>query len=151
MKEKIYRMIVLVCSGLALLFAFIFFMRAKPIAVEAPLLTKQMVEEYQTQQQQAIQKQKQSEAARKRADLEARMVSCQKDEECIIVDKDPCGCLKGPDSITAINSNFALEFSAMVEKRFATATACPSVGSAERECSASARPICQERRCKIVY
>ena len=151
MIEKLHNALLFIVSGIILLLALLFFNRATPVQADVPLLTKQMVEEHQTEQQQAVQKQKQAEAARKHADLMARLEACTTDDECIMVDKDPCGCLKGPDSVTAINSNYSLEFSRMMEKRFAQATACPSVGSTERECSGSARAACVERHCKIVY
>ena len=90
-------------------------------------------------------------AARRHAELISKMTACNTNEECVIVDKDPCGCLKGPEGVTAINASYSLEFSKLMEKRFALATACPSVGSTEKECSASARPVCLQNRCKIGY
>ena len=151
MISKIHTILLLVASGIVLLLAFIFFMHPDPIEAQAPLLTKQMLEDYQAQQQQTAQKRQSEAAARKRAELEAKLKLCETSEECIIVDKDPCGCLKGPEFVTAINSNFSLEYSRMMEKRFSATTACPSVGSVEKECSASARAVCQEKHCKIIY
>ena len=151
MISKIHTILLLVASGIVLLLAFIFFMHPDPIEAQAPLLTKQMLEDYQAQQQQTAQKRQSEAAARKRAELEAKLKLCETSEECIIVDKDPCGCLKGPGSITAINADFSLEFSSLVEKKFTGMEMCPETGSTEKECSASAHPACVENRCKIVY
>lgn len=151
MISKIHTLLLLIASGIALLLALIFFLHPDAIEAQAPLLTKQMLEEYQAQQQQTTQKRQNEAAARKRAELEAKIDLCETNEECIIVDKDPCGCLKGPEYVTTINSNFSLEYSRLMEKRFAATTTCPSIGSSEKECSASARAVCVEKHCKIVY
>ena len=152
MKTKMYSVLLVLCAIAVLLLAGFFFQQATPIPIEVPLLTEQMAGEHKAEQQEAVQKLKKAEAARKQADLQARVGLCETDDECIIVDQDPCGCLKGPDSVTAINSNYALEFSSLMSKRFAkTIEACPSVPSTERECSASARALCVEKHCKIVY
>lgn len=149
--NKIHQFLLLGCSVIILLFALKCFVSHEPWAVYPYLLSQQMLEENQQQMQQATQKRQNEQAARRRAELEVKMVECESDEECIIVDKDPCGCLKGPESVTTINANYSLEFSRLVEKKFATATACPSVGSSEGECSASAHAVCQAKHCKIVY
>lgn len=151
MKYKIKGLFLLVCACGAIWLALSFFGRFERIEASAPMVTAQMVQDYQAQVQEEEQKRQNADAARKRAEMQARMYRCQEDDECIIVDKDPCGCLSGPEGVTAINSEWSLEFSRMVEKQFATATTCPSVASVERECSASARPVCQDSRCQIVY
>ena len=90
-------------------------------------------------------------AARKRAEMEVRVRQCTADEQCIIVDRDPCGCLKGPEGVTAINSSMTLEFSQLVQAETSGSTVCPSVGSTEKECSATARAVCRQNACTIVY
>ena len=146
------RQFLLLCVGvLVLLFALKCFVKHEPIEAHPYLLTKQMLTEHQEEMQEAHQKRQSEQAARRRAEVAVRMGECESDEDCIIVDKDPCGCLRGPESITTINANYSLEFSRLVEKKFATATACPSVGSVEKECSATAHPVCQNKHCKIAY
>lgn len=151
MNHHIKGLILLVCAVGALGMAVMFFSRSTPIETQMPLVTREMIQENQAQIQQQEQQRQSSAAARRRAELEARLYQCKADEECIIVDRDPCGCLKGPEGVTAINSAMSLDFSRHMDKQFAAATACPSEGSVERECSASARPVCAEGRCKIIY
>ncbi len=141
----------LLCAGVAVLLALAFYSRRNLIEVEMPLLTKQMVAERQEEIQKKEKHRQNVKEARLRAELEDRLVACQANEDCIIVDKDPCGCLKGPEGVTAINSSMALEFSRLMESAFAKATSCPSVGSTEKECSATAKPVCEQNICKIVY
>ncbi len=151
MSYKIKSLLLLICAAVAVLLAFSFFSRSEAIEVEMPLVTKQMVDENQDAIQKAEERRQNTVAARRRAELEVRLYQCDSDDQCIIVDQDPCGCLKGPEGVTAINSNLSLEFSRLLEKQFAAGAACPSVGSSEKECSASARAVCEQNRCKIVY
>lgn len=151
MNHKIKGLILLICAALAALMTVVFFSRSTPIEAQMPLVTRQMIDENQAEIQKQEQLRQSSAAARRRAELENRLYQCQSGEECIIVDKDPCGCLKGPEGVTAINSAMSLDFSRAMEKQFAAATACPSAGSTERECSPSARAVCEQNRCKIVY
>lgn len=151
MSYKIKSLLFFIGAAVALMLAVYFFSKATPIEAQMSVLTKQMVEENQEQIRREEAKRQNAEAARRKAALEAKLYQCTSDEECVIVDKDPCGCLKGPEGVTAINSSMSLEFSQMMEKHFSAATTCPSVGSAERECSATAEAACQHGRCKIVY
>ncbi len=151
MNPKIKGLCLLICAAFVLVMAFSFFFRATPIEVQMPLVTKQMVEENQQAIKNAEERRQSEAAQRRRAELQASFHRCQADSDCIIVDRDPCGCLKGPEGVTAINANMSLEFSRFLEKRAAVAEVCPSIGSVERECSATARPVCQQNMCKIVY
>ena len=151
MSSKIHTLLLVVCSVVVLLLAFLFWMRPAPIEATVPLVTLEMVREHQAAVEQAAQKRQQAENSRKHNELMARLVACHTNEDCIIVDKDPCGCLNGPESVTAINVEMTVEFSELLEKKFEAATACPSVPSVERECSDTARAVCQEQRCQIIY
>ncbi len=151
MNQMIKGVFLLACAFVAAVLAVSFFSRSQPIEVQIPLVTKQMVEENQAQIQQEQQRRQHKLQAKKRAELEVRLYQCQSDEECVIVDQDPCGCLKGPEGVTAINAGLSLEFSRLMEKSYADATACPSTASTQKECSPTAHPVCQQNRCQIVY
>ncbi len=151
MSKKIKGLFLLVCAVAAILLAVFFYSHTEKIEANVPLVTPEMVANYQKESQANAEKQQRAEEARQRNETQLRMVTCQTSEQCIIVDKDPCGCLSGPAGVTAINADYSLEFSRLIEKEFAEAKTCPSVGSTERECSASARAVCQENRCKIIY
>lgn len=144
-------LVLLVCAAVALLLAVVFYGRATKIEVSAPLLTRQMVEESQSVIAQRQRAQQEADASRKRAQEQANVYRCQLNEDCIIVDQDPCGCLHGPSGVTAINADQVLTFQRLMSRRFAKATTCPDVGSTVRECSATAHPVCVENRCKIAY
>lgn len=149
--KLIRNILLIICTTGAFWLSVVFFSHPAPIAVSTPALTRQMVEQSEEQMQQEKQKQQEAAAAQWRAELAKRMYNCQADEECIIVDKDPCGCLKGPASVTSINADFSLEFSKLMDKKFASMEVCPAVGSTEKECSPSARPVCKDNRCQIAY
>lgn len=90
--------------------------------------------------------------AEKQAQREARirrMYACQSDEDCIIVEKDPCGCAVGPKGVVALNVNFVTDFNTLNSKQITTA--CPDTISTEKECSAEAQAVCRARTCKITY
>ncbi len=90
--------------------------------------------------------------AEKQAQREARIrrvYACQKDEDCIIVEKDPCGCAVGPKGLVAINVDFVTDFNTLNSKQITTA--CPDTISTEKECSAEAQAVCRARTCKITY
>lgn len=82
--------------------------------------------------------------------MQRRIFSCAADEDCIIVDKDPCGCLVGPQGVTAINASYTIDFNKLQEKN--VTKACPEVApSASQECSPTAHAVCEARTCKIAY
>ena len=151
MSQKIKGLFLLICAVGVLGLAMSFFSRGTPIEVQVPMVTKQMVEEKQAQLKSEAEQRQNAEAARKRAETEARVRQCTADEQCIIVDRDPCGCFKGPEGVTAINSVMSLEFSQMVQAETSGSTVCPEVGSSERECSATAQAVCRQNSCTIIY
>ena len=92
-------------------------------------------------------------AAEKEAQRQARarrVYSCKADEDCIIVDKDPCGCAIGPKGVVAINVNYLTDFNALNSQKMVTKS-CSEVLSREKECSPSARAVCKAHTCKITY
>ena len=149
--NQIKGIFLLLCSIVVLLLAFVFYSHRSAIEVQMPLLTSQMVTQREEEMQKEEHRRQSQQEARRRAALEERVISCQSDDDCIIVDKDPCGCLKGPEGVTAINSAMSLEFSRLMARTFANTTACPSVESKEKECSPTAKAVCEQNRCKIVY
>lgn len=151
MIQKIQGIVWLVCAAFVLILALSFFSRGTSIDASAPLVTVEMVKEKQSEIQAAAQHRQQEAAARRRAEMEERVRVCTADEQCIIVDRDPCGCFKGPEGVMAINSAMSLEFSQLVQAETSGSTVCPEVGSSEKECSSSARPVCQQNKCTIVY
>ena len=151
MNAKIKGLFLLVCTCLVVMLGLSFLSKSDPIEVQMPLVTVDMVKENQAKIQKAKEKKEDAAAARQRAELEAKLYQCAQNDECIIVDKDPCGCLKGPEGVTAINSSMALEFSRLMQQEAGGSTVCPQVASTERECSPSARAVCQQNRCQIVY
>ncbi len=151
MNTKIKGICLLASAAVVAVFAMSFFSNTETINVSMPVFTQDMVNELQAQKAATQQKRANAQAARERAETVNKVYSCKINEDCIIVDKDPCGCLRGPEGVTAINAEFSLEFSKLMEKEFATAATCPSEGSTVRECSASAQPVCEENRCRIVW
>ena len=142
MKKTIQNACLLACAAGVVLLIPILFKQATPIVVEIPQIT---VEELETKKEETAQAQR---AARRQAKLN-RISSCQVDEDCIIVDKDPCGCAVGPKGVTAINVNYITEFNELNNQP--NAKACPDVISTERECGEDARAVCKAKVCKIVF
>ena len=151
MTNQVKSIILFSCALVVLLFAVFFYSRIVPIEASMPAITRQMVLENQEQQQAQATKRQTAALARWKAELETKLYTCSSHEDCIIVDKDPCGCLNGPEGVTAINSEMVLDFSRLIQKQFSKTTSCPTVGSLEKECSSSARPVCIENNCKIIY
>lgn len=143
MKNKI-RNIAYVLFGLgALALIPVFLSHDNPIEVVLPELT---VEEVNAQQEA---QQKEAHASAQRA-LMRRVYRCETDDDCIIVDKDPCGCLIGPSAKAAINVGEEKEFNRLYKSNITKA--CPDTEiSTEKECSETAQAVCEEHSCKIVY
>ncbi len=143
MKKKITDIFLLVCTIGVLLLIPVFLTHDSPISVEIPSINS---EELAAQKEAAAQAEKiEARKARTR-----RIYSCEKDEDCIIVDKDPCGCSVGPQGVVAINVNYITDFNALNNTKMMT-KACPTTFSTQRECSPSALGVCKARTCKIVY
>lgn len=151
MNLKIKNLILLICSGLVIMLTLSLFSRKDTIEVNIPSITVADAQQYQEESKVMERKRKHAAEARRMAELEEVLYKCQTDSECIIVDRDSCGCLNGPDGVQAINAAFSAEFAQLIEKEFAAITSCREVGSTERECSESARPVCEQNHCRIVY
>ena len=143
MKKLITNVFLLVCTVGVLLLIPLFLSHDSPIPVDIPQLS---VEEMAAQKEAAD---KAAQEAARKARL-ARVYSCKQDEDCLIVDKDPCGCMVGPKGVVAININYITDFNAINKVKMVT-KACPQKVSKEKECSPSARAVCKARRCKISY
>ncbi len=142
MKKMIQSVCLFVCAAGIVLLIPVFLKNAVPIEVDIPQIT---VEEIETKKEETAQAQK---AAKRQAKIN-RIYSCQSDEDCIIVDKDPCGCSIGPKGVTAINVGYITDFNTLNTQP--TAKACPDVISTERECSETARAVCKAKTCKIAF
>ena len=151
MNIKIKGIFLLVCSACVILLALLFFSGSQALEVSVPTFDEQMINQFLTQKAAAEQKRFNAQAARERAELQVQIYRCNNNEECVIVDKDPCGCLRGPSGVTAINAEWSLEFSKLIEKEFESGISCPSVASTQDECSATAKAVCLENRCQIVW
>ena len=149
--NKLYGLLLLICAGGVLLLAVVFFSQPAPIQVSMVRLDQQLLEENEAKIKEAEKRQKAEQAKRAQAELEKKLYRCTRNDQCIIVDKDPCGCARGPQGVTAINSDFSLEYSRLLEKKFAKIEVCPSISSTEKECSRTAHAVCEESFCKIAY
>ena len=142
MNKMIKNGVLLVAMVGVLLLIPLFLMHDAPIQVDIPHLDAQEMAAKKEAVQQA-EKQAQREARAR------RVYACQTDDDCIIVDKDPCGCAIGPKGVTAINVNYITDFNAI--NRTMGTKACPDTVSTEKECSANAEAVCRARTCKISY
>lgn len=143
MNKKIKNIFLLVCTGVIVFAIPMLLSHHTPTQVDLVELDAQ---EIAVQKEAAAQAEKQ--AARQARAM--RVYACSTNEDCIIVDKDPCGCSVGPKGVVAINVNHIVDFNAMNNQKSVTST-CAEKVSQEKECSPSARPVCKARRCKIEY
>ena len=141
--NKMIKNIILIVATVGVAFLVpLFLAHDVPIEVNIPRLNVQEL---------AAQKEA-TEQAEKQAQREARIrrvYACQVDEDCIIVDKDPCGCAVGPKGVVAVNVNLITEFNAINNSQ--VTKTCPDTISTEKECSETAQAICRARTCKISY
>lgn len=151
MSKKIQGLFLLVCAAVAAVLALSFFSRGTPIEVQMPMVTRDMLQASRSEIEAENERKQNAEAARKRAEMEVRVRRCASDDQCIIVDRDPCGCFSGPKGVTAINSAMSLEFSQMIQAETSGSTVCPETRSTQRQCSPSARAVCRRGACTIVY
>lgn len=143
MKSNIRNVIYLVCATGLLLSLPLFWANREAIEITLPQLTQEDL----TAREQQQQKEAQVSAAKAKW---RKIYTCQSDEDCILVDQDPCGCLIGPKGVTAINALYTLEFNQRQSQ--VIAKTCPDTApSTEQECSSSARAVCAKSMCKIVY
>ena len=143
MKKIIKNTVLLVCAGLIVILIPVLFSNDSPIPVNVSHLNLQELEEQEKQRQAEQQKVLQEQ----RKD---RVNRCAHNDDCIIVDKDPCGCLIGPKGVTAINALYTIDFN-MLQEKSVTKTCPTTAPSTVRECSPSAHAVCVKKRCKIAY
>lgn len=143
MKKMFSSVVLLTCTVVVLMLIPLFLSHDSPLQVDIPQLTK---EELASQKEEA---EKAEQEATRKARL-SRIYSCKRNEDCLIVDKDPCGCAAGPKGVVAINVNHIIDFNALNSARI-VAKACSSKVSTVKECSASARAVCKAHTCKITY
>lgn len=142
MKKGIINIICFAGACLLALGTFIVYQNSQPITVDLPALQ----EEESVAQNAEKKGHVPAMAARAR---QKRWVSCETDDDCIIVDKDPCGCLSGPTGVEAINVNYVLEFDKSNQNK--TVTCSDGEPSQEAQCSPDAHPVCQNKVCTIVF
>ena len=140
--NKIKNIILIAATAGVVFLIPLFLAHDEPIQVEIPSFDAQELEAKKEAQQQA-ERQAQREARAR------RVYACQEDEDCVIVDKDPCGCGIGPKGVVAININFITDFNALNSNQ--VTTTCPDTVSTEKECSETAQAVCRARMCKIIY
>lgn len=143
MKKSIKNILLIACTVGIILLIPLFLSHDSPIPVEIVRLDVQQLAAQQEATAQ-VEKQVQQQARIRRA------YSCQEDSDCIIVDKDPCGCFSGPKGVTAINVNHIVDFN-MANSQTSVMKSCPEIPSKERECSPTARAVCEAHTCKIIY
>lgn len=144
MKKTLKKIILWICTGCVLLLIPILYSQDTPIQVTVPHLNLQELEAQEKQQQE-------EEARALDAMRRYRITSCKHNDDCIIVDQDPCGCLVGPQGVTAINAFYTPDFDLLQSKRNST-KACPDKAPSKvRECSPTARAVCVKNKCKIAY
>ena len=139
-------MFLLICAGVVLVSLPVFLTHLSPIQVNLSKAAQKDTAEPE-EAMPSRQSQPSKEAALK-AKLQ-KISGCEADEDCVIVDKDPCGCFIGPSGVTAINALYTLEFDKM--QSHAITKACPEIPSTEQACSDTARAVCQDNTCKIIY
>ena len=150
MMSKLKQVLLLLCALGILCSSPLFLSRRSTIETNMPALSSQEIIANKKDYQRYVAEQEAEERARRLAKKRAANYACQADSDCIIVDKDPCGCLVGPEGVTAINASRSLEFSQSLGN--VMAKACPDgAPSTEKECSPTARAVCRNKVCKIVY
>ena len=150
MMSKIKQVLLLLLALGILASIPMFLSRRSVIETDMPALSKEEIIANKEDYQRHMAEQEAEERARRIAKKRAANYACQADSDCIIVDKDPCGCLIGPKGVTAINASRSLEFSQSLGN--VMAKACPEdAPSTEKECSPTARAVCRNKVCKIIY
>ncbi len=143
MKSKIKNLWWLICAALVLLSIPVFWANKTSIEVNIPSVSAEDLKERVEQTQKASQ-------ALALRDTKRRIFECKTDDDCIIVDKDPCGCIAGPSGVTAINAAMTIDYEKIYHP--SVVKECPNKAPSKlRECSANAHPVCREKVCKIIY
>ena len=143
MKKLITNSCLLICTAVVLILIPLFLSHDSPIPVDIVELDAAQL---------SAQKEAAAQAAKESAKqaLIKRIYTCQMDEDCVIVEKDPCGCAVGPKGVVAINMNYIADFHRLNGTSMVT-QACADTLSQERECSPAAHGVCQAHTCKIAY
>lgn len=148
MSPKLKEMFFLLCAAGAILLALIFWARRGEITPDFPLVTGEMVAADAEKNAKAAEAEMAANRAKQRAAQARKVYACEKDDDCMRVEKHPCGCSEGPDAITAVNAQMIVEFNRTLPN---VTAACAETASVERECSPSARPACVKNMCKMVF
>lgn len=148
MTPKLKDMFFVLFAAGAVLLAIFFWSHRGEIAVDFPVVTQNMIDADAAQNAKAAADSEAASRAQKRAQQARRIFACETDDQCMRVEKNPCGCSAGPEEVVAINGMFFDEFSRTLPNMTVT---CPDAVSTEKECSPSARPACVQKMCKIVY
>jgi len=142
MKKMITNIIYLVVAVAVCMCTFAVYQNANPIEADVPVVTLAQVHE----QEEVTKEKEQISAARAR---QRRWINCKQDDDCVIIDREPCGCLVGAKGVIAINVNLVTEYE---EKYLNKTKACPEEEPfQEGPCSPSAYPICKNKTCTIVF
>lgn len=150
MMNKIKQALLLLCALVVVVSIPVFLSKRSTIPADMPALSRADITANQEEYKRLAEEQAAKEKAARLAKIRSANFVCQTDEDCIIVDQDPCGCLIGPKGVVAINASRALEFTNSLGN--VMAKACPEgEPSQEKECSPNARAVCRNKMCKIVY
>lgn len=140
--------ILLTCAVLVMLSIPVLLKHDQPIYVDIPEIKAEEVKAIQEAQEKATEKAERSAAARAEAN---RLSGCVSDEECVIVDKSPCGCILGAKGVIAINVRNMVDYNNKVQEK-ALNTICPdNEPSQEGVCGPTAQAVCRNKVCKIVF
>lgn len=140
--KKLKNYLCVLGAGLVCLIGLGVYQNRTPIAVHIPEISTQELDARAEVAQQVATRSAAASWARK-------LVACSADEDCVIVDKDPCGCIAGPKGVMAINVDQLVSFN---ERQNALTEGCPdNPPSTKAECSPTARPVCRKQTCTIVY
>lgn len=78
----------------------------------------------------------------------AEMQVCSADLECVLVDRDCCGCRGG--TMVSINESFLQQYNdKFLEICKVIDIACPAIMSEDPSCSPDAIPVCSEGKCSF--
>ena len=143
MKKLVKNVILLTCTVGVVCLIGLFMTHDSPIPVDIPALDSAEL----AAKKEAL---AQAEKEAKRQARARRVYACKADDDCLIVDKDPCGCAAGPKGVVAINVNYITDFNEINAQRMVT-KACAEKMSTEKECSKTAHPVCKAHTCKIAY
>ena len=150
MMNTIKQGLLLLCALGVIASVPMFLARRSTIETDMPALSSEEIIAAKEDYQRQVAEQEAQERARRVAKARAANYACQTDSDCIIVDKDPCGCLIGPKGVVAINASRSLEFTQSLGN--VMAKTCPEgAPSTQNECSPSARAVCRNKTCKIIY